>query len=305
MTNDVLLEARGLVRRYGHHVALAGIDLVLRRGEVLGFLGLNGAGKSTTLQILAGALPPQAGRIAIDGHDLVRNPRAARARLGYLPQVPPVIDDIRVDEYLDLCARLQGLAASARPVALTRACARCGLTDVRTRLVRHLSQGYRQRLGLAQAIVHDPAVLLLDEPTTGLDPVQIRDVRALVADLGRDHAVIISSHILSEVRALASRIVILHAGRIVHDAPNDAAGGGVRLRTARPLAATMLATVAGVTAVEPLAEGRWLVSGAGDNDFVDAVATAVVTAGAGLIELVRDDDDLERLFMRLTAGEAA
>ncbi|MCP5200523.1 MAG: ABC transporter ATP-binding protein [Gammaproteobacteria bacterium] len=301
MTNEVLLEARGLVRRYGRHVALAGIDLVLRRGEVLGFLGLNGAGKSTTLQILAGALAPHAGRAAIAGHDLARHPRAARAALGYLPQVPPVIDDIRVDEYLELCARLQGVDRSARPAALARARARCGLDDVGARLVRHLSQGYRQRLGLAQAIVHDPAVLLLDEPTTGLDPVQIRDVRALVADLGRDHAVIVSSHILSEVRALASRVVILHAGRIVHDGDNRATGS-VCLRTARPLdPAALPAAMAPVA----LPDGRWLVSGIGDEDDVAALASAVVGSGAGLTELVRDADDLERLFMQLTAGAAA
>lgn len=304
MTDAVLLEAHGLTRRYGRHVALRGIDLCLRRGEVLGFLGLNGAGKSTTLQILAGALAPHGGSVHVCGHELTRAPRIARQCLGFLPQTPPLLDDVRVDDYLALCGRMRSLAGAALAAAMTRARALCGLEQVRTRLVRHLSQGYRQRLGLAQAILHEPAVLLLDEPTNGLDPAQIREVRALVGALGREHAVIISSHVLAEVRMLASRIVILHAGRIVHDAPNRGADDdALRLRLAQTVDADTVAALPGVRAVEQLPDGSWLLGGVGGDRA--ALAAAVVEHGLGLLELARDDLALERLFMQLTAGEAA
>ncbi|MEQ8661720.1 MAG: ABC transporter ATP-binding protein, partial [Gammaproteobacteria bacterium] len=207
---DVLLAARGLTRRFGHRTALAGIDITLRRGEVLGFLGLNGAGKTTTMQILSGALVADAGRVEVCGHDLARAPRDARAALGYLPQTPPLYDDMLVDEYLALCARLHAIARSAVAAAVARARARCGLADVGGRLIRHLSRGYQQRVGIAQAIVHEPAVLILDEPTNGLDPAQIRDVRALLTGLAGERAVIVSTHVLGEVRTLATRIAILH-----------------------------------------------------------------------------------------------
>ncbi|MEX2479919.1 MAG: ABC transporter ATP-binding protein [Gammaproteobacteria bacterium] len=305
MTDDVLLAAHGLVRNFGRHQALCGIDLTLRRGEVLGFLGLNGAGKSTALQILAGALARHGGEITICGHDLERAPRAARAALGFLPQVPPLYDDMLVDEYLALCGRLHGLAGGALATALARARQRAGLGDCGNRLIRHLSQGFRQRTGIAQAILHDPPVVLLDEPTAALDPAQIRDVRELIRDLGRQHAVLVSTHILPEVRLLANRVMILHQGHIVHDAPVGAALGPVRIRFAHEPARAALIAIAGVHQAQRLDDGAWLLDIDQRLTSAETIASSAVAAGWGVRELIADYDALEYLFMRLTAGGSA
>ena len=307
MTDDVLLAARGLVRNYGRQPALCGIDITVRRGEVLGFLGLNGAGKTTTLQILAGALARDGGTVTVCGHDLDGAPSAARAALGYLPQTPALYDDMLVDEYLSWCGRLHGLAGDALASARARARQRTGLDDSGGRLIGHLSQGYRQRVGIAQAIIHDPAVILLDEPTTALDPAQIRDVRALIRELGRDRAVLVSTHILPEVRMLATRVLILHEGRIVHDAASRAAGGpgSLRARFARDPDAAKLAQLAGVQAVERAPDGAWLLDFDPDDAAIETLAATVVAAGWGLLELVPAYDALEHLFMHLTAGRHA
>jgi len=307
MTDDVLLAARGLVRNYGRQPALRGIDITVRRGEVLGFLGLNGAGKTTTLQILAGALARHGGTVTVCGHDLDSAPRAARAALGYLPQTPALYDDMLVDEYLSWCGRLHGLAGGALASALALARQRTGLDDSGGRLIRHLSQGYRQRVGIAQAIIHDPAVILLDEPTTALDPAQIREVRSLIRTLGRDRAVLVSTHILPEVRMIATRVLILHGGRIVHDAANRSARGPgpLRARFARDPEVSTIANLAGVHAVEQAPDGAWLIDFGTDEAAVEALAETAVAAGWGLLELVPAYDALEHLFMHLTAGRHA
>ncbi|CAN0506056.1 unnamed protein product, partial [Phaeothamnion confervicola] len=174
------------------------------------------------MKILCGALAASSGTVDIVGHSLAAAPQAAKAELGYLPEVPPLYRDMLVKDYLRACARLHGVATDALSAAVARARQRCGLQDVGARLISHLSKGYQQRVGIAQAIVHEPQVLILDEPTAGLDPGQIRDVRELIRELGRDRAVIVSTHILPEVRALATRIMILHQGRVVHDAAASA-----------------------------------------------------------------------------------
>ena len=303
--HDVLLAARGLGRRFGRRVALADVDITLRRGEVLGFLGLNGAGKSTTMQILAGALVADAGTVEVCGHDLRRDGRAARHALGYLPQTPPLYDDMLVDEYLALCARLHGVARRDLAGAVARARRRCGLDDVGARLIRHLSRGYQQRVGIAQAIIHDPSVLILDEPTNGLDPAQIRDVRSLIGELAAERAVMVSTHVLGEIRLLATRIAILHEGRIVHDADNRGAGGRVRVRFNRPPVPSAVCEVAGVHAAEPLGDGGFVIDLDDDASARAAFAATASAAGWGLVELTSDYDALEHLFMRLTAGRAA
>lgn len=303
--HDVLLAARGLGRRFGRRVALADVDITLRRGEVLGFLGLNGAGKSTTMQILAGALVADAGTVEVCGHDLRRDGRAARYALGYLPQTPPLYDDMLVEEYLALCARLHGVARRDLAGAVARARRRCGLDDVGGRLIRHLSRGYQQRVGIAQAIIHDPSVVILDEPTNGLDPAQIRDVRTLIGELAAERAVMVSTHVLGEIRLLATRIAILHDGRIVHDADNRGAGGRVRVRFTRPPAPSAVCEVAGVHAAEPLGDDGFVIDLDDDASARAAFAATASAAGWGLIELTSDYDALEHLFMRLTAGRAA
>lgn len=217
MTNhqDKLIQATGLSRYYSDHCAVNHLDLVLGKGEVLGLLGPNGAGKSTTMQMLTGNLAPTAGEIHIHGIDLLDEPRKAKQQIGYLPEQPPVYRDLTVAEYLHYCTRLRNVPASQRKEAVERASERCGLQEVGKRLIGNLSKGYRQRVGIAQAILHNPAVVILDEPTVGLDPIQIREIRSLIRELGQEHGIILSTHILPEVQAVCDRVQILNRGKTV------------------------------------------------------------------------------------------
>jgi ABC-2 type transport system ATP-binding protein len=299
MTPDSLLVARGLTRRYGARAALVGLDLTLARGDCLGLLGLNGAGKSTTLKILSGVLAPHAGTVSIGGHDLARAPLAAKRLLGFLPDLPPLFPDARVDEYLGLCARLREVRELEAAVA--RAKARCGLVDVGARLIRNLSKGYQQRVGLAQAIVHEPALLVLDEPTVGLDPVQIRDVRLLVAELAREHAVILSTHLLAEVQQICTRVAVLHEGRLVHEGPLAGDACWLRVRLRATIDGAQLQAMPGVQQVQPADEGAWLLRVASPA-AAEHIAVAVVQANLGLLELRVADSALEATFLALTVG---
>jgi len=306
MMNEVLLAARGLTRWFGRRQALHGIDLDLRRGEVLGFLGLNGAGKSTTMQILCGALAPHAGTVEICGHALSTAPRAAKRLLGYLPEEPPLYADMLVDEYLATAAHLRLVPPGHIADAVQRARALCGLGDVGGRLIAHLSKGYQQRVGIAQAIVHSPPVLLLDEPTSGLDPLQIRDVRELIRTLGRDCAIILSTHILPEAQALAQRIVILHEGRIVHDQAQSTLRG-LRVRFVQAevnSVARALATLSEVASARQQGDA-WLLETPAPDTLAPALAALAHQHGWGLRELTPDYDALEARFARLTAGAEA
>jgi ABC-2 type transport system ATP-binding protein len=199
------------------------LGLALAKGEVLGLLGVNGAGKSTTLRMIAGILAPTVGHVRLDGEDLAEHPELARRRIGYLPEIAPVHAELTVAEYLDFCARLHGLSREAR-AAVDRVIERCDLGEVRRRLIGALSKGYRQRVGLAQAIVHAPALIVLDEPASGLDPVQAERLRVLVRELGADHAVVLSTHVLPDVVACCDRVAILHEGVLRHEGPLGAGG---------------------------------------------------------------------------------
>jgi ABC-2 type transport system ATP-binding protein len=222
-----VIEAHGLTKRYGELVAVDHVSFSVAPGEVVGFLGPNGAGKTTTMRILTGFLPASDGTAAIAGHDIFRDPLAARRAVGYLPETPPLYPEMSVEGYLDYVARIKDVPRRARAAAVARAVDRCGLGDVRRRVIGALSKGYRQRVGLAQAIVHDPPVLILDEPTVGLDPIQIREIRALIAELAAERpgekarTVVLSTHILPEVEAICRRVMIIHRGRKVLDQPLD------------------------------------------------------------------------------------
>ena len=225
-TAEPLLEARGLTRRRdparrGGTTTYAVRDLgfSLARGERVGLLGLNGAGKSTTLDMLAGCLVPDAGEVRIGGHSLADEPLEARALVGYLPDRPPVVDDMRVEAYLGLAARLRRVPRSEVAGRVTETIGECGLDDVARRRIATLSKGYRQRVGIAQAIVHRPALVLLDEPGSGLDPRQSEELRALVRRLGERSAVLFSTHLLAEVRSVCDRILVVHRGALVADRP--------------------------------------------------------------------------------------
>ena len=219
------IEVEGLSKRYGEFDAVRDLTFRIGRGEVVGFLGTNGAGKTTTMRMLTGFIPPTEGTVRIDGHDIFEDPLAARRAIGYLPESPPVYPEMTVRGYLQFVAKLKDVPRGERKAAVERAITRCGLDDSADRVIGHLSKGYRQRVGLAQAIVHDPKVLVLDEPTVGLDPIQIREIRSLIQGLAtaegddRGHTVILSTHILTEVEALCERVVLIHRGEMALDSP--------------------------------------------------------------------------------------
>jgi ABC-2 type transport system ATP-binding protein len=210
------ISARGLTRRFGGRTAVENVHLEVRRGEVLGFLGPNGAGKTTTMQMLTGNLAPSEGEVKICGIDLLARPTLAKEKIGYLPETPPLYRDLTVDEYLELAVKLHRVRKGKRREAIGRAKQRCGLSEVGRKLIGSLSKGYQQRVGIAQAIAHEPEVVILDEPTAGLDPNQIREIRALLRELGSTRSVILSTHILSEVEAICDRVQIMHHGKIVY-----------------------------------------------------------------------------------------
>lgn len=216
MSAPVTLSAHDLTRSHGAQlVAVSGVSLELRRGEVLGLLGHNGAGKSTTLQMLTGALPPDSGSVTICDFDLAEEPELAKACIGFLPEHPPLYKDMRVDDYLLFAARLHKVPTSRLDEALVQAKQRCGLQDCGRKIIGTLSKGYQQRVGIAQAIIHNPAVVVLDEPTVGLDPAQIRDIRTLIRELGDSSSVILSTHLLNEVENLCDRVMILQHGHLI------------------------------------------------------------------------------------------
>ncbi|MBW2701421.1 MAG: ATP-binding cassette domain-containing protein [Deltaproteobacteria bacterium] len=212
-----MIDVRGLRKRYHHLVAVDGISFKVNKGEVLGFLGPNGAGKTTTMRMLTGALPATAGRAEVAGFDVFEQPIQVKRRVGYLPESPPLYDELDTTAYLCFVGRLKGLGGAKLKAEVTRVAEVCGLQDVRRRLLGNLSKGFRQRVGLAQALMGSPDVLVLDEPTIGLDPNQILEIRKLIRDLSVKHTVILSTHILPEVVQICDRVIIIHQGRIVAD----------------------------------------------------------------------------------------
>lgn len=214
-----MIQVSGLTRYYGDFAALDGVSFDVAEGEIVGLLGLNGAGKSTTLRILAGLTPPSSGTVRIDGVDTVADPGAMHARIGFLPETPPLYDDMTVADFVGYIGRLKGMSAADVASRLPSVLATAQLTDRADQVIRTLSHGYRKRVGIAQAIVHDPAVLVFDEPTNGLDPVQIQSIRILLKELGKTSTVILSTHILQEVEAVCDRVLVMIGGRLVADAP--------------------------------------------------------------------------------------
>ncbi len=309
MDNEILIEARALTRRYGPTVAVENLNLTLRKGEILGLLGPNGAGKSTTMKMLTGNLAPSTGEVFVKGTSLHEQPKAAKQSLGYLPEQPPVYPELTVDEYLRYCASLHGVAKADQNAAIESAKRDCGLTDVGQRLVGNLSKGYQQRVGIAQAIIHRPPVVILDEPTVGLDPIQIREIRKLIADLGQNHSVIVSSHILSEIEAVCSRVMIIARGQVVYNESLDATRAGVFVNVVasfrQPPEQSALATLAGVKSVSHAGDGTFRITRDGANDPRDAIAAAAAQGGWGLYELSAQRHTLEDIFVELTLRDAA
>lgn len=311
MTDDVLMRVERLTRCYGEIRAVDDVSFTLAKGQVLGFLGPNGAGKSTTMRMLAGVLAPDAGRIVIDGSDLLDRPRQAKQAIGYVPEQPPLYRELTVDEQLRYSARLHGLGRAASLAAVARVKGRCGLAEVGKRLNGNLSKGYRQRVGIAQAILHDPPVIVLDEPTIGLDPVQLREMRKLIGELGENHGVILSTHLLAEVQATCSCVQIMNAGRLVYAstlAELERRGQSTCLRIGlnAPPPISSLAQLPGVERVEELGAGRFRLLHAAGLAPHRAVVERSSAEGWDVWELTPENADLERIFVELTlGGEAA
>jgi ABC-2 type transport system ATP-binding protein len=307
-SSDVTVCARGLTRKFGSHTALSSLGLELRRGEILGFLGPNGAGKTTTMQMLTGNLAPSEGSVAICGVDLLEFPVEAKARLGYLPENPPLYRELTVREYLELAARLHRMTKTAIHGAVDEAITRCGLKDVTRKLIGTLSKGYQQRVGIAQAIVHRPDVVILDEPTVGLDPNQIRDIRTLIRELGDRHSVILSTHILPEVETVCDRVQILHHGATVFS--DTIAGlkqfhGGtmVLLGLKRPPSVAEIAALPDVARAEATSGNVFRVTFSGNSDASEALARHAVEKSWGLYQLAPAQSTLEDVFVQLTQKE--
>jgi ABC-2 type transport system ATP-binding protein len=298
-----------LSRYYGRNRAVNDVSLELRRGEVLGLLGPNGAGKTTIMQMITGNLAPSSGAVAVCGIDLIDRPTAAKARIGYLPEVPPLYRELRVDEFLRLAGRLHKVKKAELGAAVERAKTRCGLADMGHRLIGSLSKGYQQRVGIAQAIIHEPDVIILDEPTVGLDPNQIREIRALIRSLGSGHSVILSTHILPEVEAICDRVQILHRGEAVFS--DTIAGlrqfrGGHSLQVAlhRPPPVAELAAVAGNAQVQQVNASAFRIKPADGADPTEAIVRASVERDWGLYQLQPAHASLEEVFVHLTQQEA-
>jgi len=310
ITPEITVSAQGLSRRFGAHTVVDDISLELKRGEILGFLGPNGAGKTTTMQMLTGNLAPSAGSIKICGVDMLDQPTAAKAHIGYLPETPPLYRELTVREYVDLAARLHRVAKNARASAVGEALAHCNLSEVANKLVGTLSKGYQQRVGIAQAIVHKPNLVILDEPTVGLDPNQIREIRSLIRELGRDRSVILSTHILPEVESVCDRVVILHHGKTVFGDTIDGlkkfhGGRIVHIGLRRPPTLEVLAAIPGVARVEADGECSFRISFADQCDPTDALVRRAVEESWELFQLVPAQTSVEEVFVQLTQKDEA
>ena len=311
-----MIEVQHLTKRYGSVTAVDDVSFRVERGEILGFLGPNGAGKTTTMRVITGYMPASLGKVVVAGYDIFEQPVEAKRRIGYLPETPPLYPEMTVREYLDFVSRIKGVSASARRRAVDGAMERSRVADMANRHCGKLSKGYRQRVGLAQALIHNPDVLVLDEPTAGLDPKQIIETRDLIKSLAGDHTIVLSTHILPEVSQTCQRVVIINKGRVVAiDTPHNLTAGlgvseamYVQIDPAGANPVPVLEGVAGVLLVRRVDEHDGLVgyeveSEAG-RDIRRDLSRAVVAAQLGLLELRPHRMSLEEIFLHLTTEEA-
>ncbi len=307
-----MVEIKQLTKFYGRNQAVRGISFEIKDNEILGFLGPNGAGKSTTMNIIAGYLPSTSGTVTVNGFDITEHAADAKRCIGYLPEIPPVYPDMRVEEYLTFCAGIKGVKRSDVRGQVESAMERLHITDMRRRLIRNLSKGYKQRVGFAQALLGDPKVLILDEPTVGLDPAQVSEVRSLIRELGKDHAVIFSSHILAEVSAVCERVVIINKGEIK---AVDTIENLERSMTANTLlnltvegdktaAVRILKDIRGVKSIEETgdSDGRSSFKITLESEDVRGeIMSALVANKCSIVEMSMAKLDLEQVFLRITS----
>jgi len=303
--SNFTVSANHLTRLYGGRAAVSDVSFTLSKGEVLGFLGPNGAGKSTTMKMLTGNLAPSEGSVQICGIDMIENPKEAKALIGYLPETPPLYREFTVDEFLTITARLHGIQARAIKSAVERAKQRCGLTEMSKRLIENLSKGYQQRVGIAQAIIHNPMVVILDEPTVGLDPIQIRDIRTLIKELGNEHSVILSTHILPEVEIVCDHVQIIDKGKLVFNGPIEQLkrqrhGNRLLLGMNNAPKLSVLEKLANVEKAETLDNGMVRVYFTPGASPAEKIIAAAVKGDWGLYQINPDQTSLEDVFVQLT-----
>jgi ABC-2 type transport system ATP-binding protein len=310
-----MIKVEDLTKRYAGVTALNGVSFEVQRGEIVGFLGPNGAGKSTTMRILTGFIPASSGRVQVAGLDVFENSLEVRERVGYMPENNPLYTDMRVSEYLKFRAKLKGLPRSERQERIPEVMESTGIKDVSHRIIGHLSKGYRQRVGLADALLAEPDLLILDEPTIGLDPVQIRQVRQLIKDLGKRHTILLSTHILPEVEMTCDRVIIIHRGRILaSDTPENLtralnAGGAIQVEVRGPGSEVQakLRMVENVESIEAklLEDGfvRVMLTPKPGTDPREKVYQTVASNGWTLRELTRSRTTLEDIFVQITREE--
>jgi ABC-2 type transport system ATP-binding protein len=311
-----LIQVENISKHYGRHIAVDALNFTVRKGEILGFLGPNGAGKSTTMNIITGYLSTTSGSVKVDGLDILEYPREVKAKIGYLPEFPPLYPDMTVTEYLDFVSEIKKVAAAAKKQSLEKIMDLVKIGDVRGRLIKNLSKGYKQRVGLAQALLGNPQILILDEPTVGLDPKQIIEIRSLIQQLGQEHTIILSSHILPEVSAVCERVIIINRGRIVAgDTPENLSKGLtasskliLRVAGATAEVTQTLQSVPGVRLVE--AQGvrepetvDILVEAEKDIDIRRPIFNALSAAGQPILMMRSLDLTLEEIFLQVTTQE--
>ncbi len=312
-----MIEVQNLHKKYGSILAAHDVSFTVNDGEILGFLGPNGAGKSTIMNILTGYISMTSGSVKISGYDISENPNEAKKHIGYLPEIPPLYPDMTVGEYLSFIYDLKKVKFSKAP-HISEICELTGVDNVKNRLIKNLSKGYRQRVGLAGALIGNPEVLIFDEPTAGLDPRQITEVRDLIKRLGENHTVILSSHILSEIEAVCDRIIIINRGNLIADGTAESLAGSsganneviVRVKNADAEVEDVLAKVSGVIATENLGETEegaadYRITAAAGSDIRAAVIAALAEAGVTLLEIKKNEATLEQTFLGLVDASNA
>lgn len=300
-----MIEIKNLTKSYGPIKAIDKLNFHIKKGEIVGFLGPNGAGKSTTMKIITGYMPPTDGVVMVSGFDVFEKPIEVKKRIGYLPETPPLYLDMYVDDYLAYVAKLKGVHSSKVGEHVRNAIEKASLTEVRHRMIHNLSKGFKQRVGIAQAIVSNPEILILDEPTVGLDPKQVAEIRNLIKSLAGQHTVILSTHILPEVQAICERIIIINRGKIVAEDTlaglNRRMSGASRIivRVRKP-SNDLEKTLRSVSGVHHIGthNGGYVLDA--EDMAREEVANQVVRAGAGLLELRQEDMNLEDIFIKLT-----
>ena len=309
-----MIDVKNLSKNYGSFEAVKDVSFFIDKGEVVGFLGPNAAGKTTTMRILTCYMPATQGSVSVAGFDVFDNPMSVKKRVGYLPEHPPLYPEMTVESYLSFVGKIKGLSGKILKMKLDKVLERTSTAEVRSNLIANLSKGFKQRVGLAQALIHDPEVLVLDEPTVGLDPKQIIEVRELIKELGEDHTIILSTHILPEVSATCGRVIIINKGKIVaEDTPENLTSGlqgqeRIEIEVDGPsnkvLAA--LSKIKGVLKVSEDGDGsikRYKIELEKEPDVRKAVAASVVNNGWGLLEMKSSGLSLEEIFLQLTTDE--